>query len=34
MTNEFIEETLAPKPDALFARVVSILEQARGQFGQ
>lgn len=25
-----IEETLAPKPDALFGRVVSILEQARG----
>jgi predicted nuclease of restriction endonuclease-like (RecB) superfamily len=25
-----IEKTLAPKPDALFGRVVSILEQARG----
>jgi hypothetical protein len=28
--NKSIEEILAPKPDVLFGRVVSILEQARG----
>ena len=30
MTKPTIEEMLEPKPDALFGRVVSILEQARG----
>lgn len=30
MSKSTIEETLAPTPDALFGRVVSILEQARG----
>lgn len=28
--NRVMKESLAPKPEALFARVVSILEQARG----
>ena len=30
MSKPTIEEILTPKPDALFGRVVSILEQARG----